>query len=76
MVYTVNPASDTYHKTSVERYHNVRAGFARQATSLHAWCSDNGVAMPNARAALLGTWTGPKATELVRKIALASGVDA
>lgn len=68
-------ASSTYHKPNAERYHNVRAGFARQATSLHAWCANNGVAMPNARAALLGDWTGPKATALVRKITLASGVD-
>lgn len=36
-------------------YLRVRVAFVAQGTSLHAWCRENGVAMPNARAAILGT---------------------
>jgi hypothetical protein len=53
------------------------AGFVRQGTSLHGWCTENGIDSHNARKAILGKWKGPKATVLVdrvRSVAGASGV--
>jgi hypothetical protein len=49
-------------------YLSVRVAFVSKGSSLHAWCNENGIAMPNARAALLGTWNGPKADALVKRI--------
>lgn len=55
-------------------YLAVRTAFVARGASLHLWCRENGVAMPNARAALLGRWHGPKADMLVERITKAAGV--
>jgi len=65
-------ASNTYHVGNPERYLKVRVAFMTRGSSLHAWCKANLVAMPNARAALLGEWVGPKATALVERITKAA----
>jgi cell division inhibitor SulA len=54
-------------------YHKVRSGFVGQGSSLNSWCIANGVALSNARRALLGTWNGPKAQALVARNVEASG---
>lgn len=55
----------------------VRAGFVAQGSSLHGWCSKNGIDSNNARKALTGKWTGPKAAALVQQLVRASqGEDA
>ncbi len=56
-------------------YHSVRSGFVGQGSSLNSWCISNGVALSNARRALLGQWNGPKAKELVARIVKASGAN-
>ncbi len=50
----------------------VRSGFAKKGTSLHRWCKDNNVTYSNARTALLGGWSGPKAQALIELLVLAS----
>ncbi|MCU0912418.1 MAG: hypothetical protein MUE98_14090 [Rhodobacteraceae bacterium] len=57
---------------AVHRNATVRAAFVARGSSLHAWCRENGVDPHNARKALVGIWTGPKADELVRKIEAAA----
>jgi len=56
-------------------YLKVRIAFVSQRSSLHSWCIQNGVGMPNARAALLGKWHGPKADALTKRIKQAAGVN-
>lgn len=63
----------SYHDTRIKLYRRVRAGFTAQGKSLHKWCSENGVAMQNARAAILGIWTGRKADVLVKRIVKDAG---
>ena len=60
--------SNTYHEGVEERYLKIRVAFLERGTSLHAWCAEEGVPMQNARAALLGIWTGPKASVLASRI--------
>lgn len=60
--------------TDKQLYASVKAGFVSKHSSLHKWCSENNIARQNARAALLGTWTGPKAKTLVEKLISESGV--
>lgn len=50
----------------------VRAAFVMQGTSLHAWCSKQGVHRQNVSKALTGSWSGPKATALVQEVVKAS----
>lgn len=50
----------------------IRAGFVAQGTSLHGWCSKNGIDSNNARKAINGKWKGPKATVLVEHLVKAS----
>jgi hypothetical protein len=56
-----------------ERHRLARAGFVERGTTLNAWCRENGVTRQNADKALLGQWTGPRATALVDRIAMAAG---
>ena len=60
--------SNTQSRGDKARYLEVRLAFLSRGTSLHAWCVANGVAMQNARAALLGLWRGPKASALITRI--------
>lgn len=65
--------SDLYHQSAIERYQSIRAAFVVKGSSLHRWCQENGIAMQNARAARLGSWTGPKAAKIDENIQVASG---
>ena len=60
---------------NLERYRRIRASFVAKGTSLAAWCNAHGVKHQNAHKALMGTWTGPKATALVTEILRTVGVD-
>lgn len=55
-----------------DRLRKVKAGFILRGTSLHEWCKVNGVWHQNARRALLGHWTGPTASALVKRLELES----
>lgn len=57
-----------------ERHRRIRAGFVTQGTSFTAWCTANGVKHQNARKAINGEWTGPRASALVAMILQAAGV--
>jgi hypothetical protein len=46
----------------------VRAGFIRIGESLHGWSRQHGYQPQNVRAALLGTWKGPKAAKLTMQV--------
>lgn len=50
----------------------IRMGFIGQGTSFAKWCADNGIKRQNARAAVLGEWTGPKARQVVQRLSAAS----
>lgn len=53
----------------------IRSAFVAKGTSLHAWCLSAGINPHNARKAIIGKWTGPKAEQLVKKVMIAAGVD-
>ncbi len=57
---------------SPDLYAEIRAGFVLQRTTLNKWCIANGVGRQNARQALLGEWTGPKARQLIDTLIKAS----
>lgn len=52
-----------------QRNNFVRASFIARGTSFHAWCKDNEIDPHNARKAVLGLWTGPKAKSILDAIA-------
>jgi len=58
-----------------ERLQQVRAGFITQGLSLKAYCLDNDIDPSNASKALVGKWTGIKATALVNLLIDASKAD-
>lgn len=53
---------------NVQKNTQVRAAFVARGTSFHAWCKSKGLDPHNARKAVLGTWTGPKASEILGQI--------
>ncbi|MAS94376.1 MAG: hypothetical protein CMO55_14350 [Verrucomicrobiales bacterium] len=53
---------------NVQRNNQVRAAFVARGTSFHAWCKSKGLDPHNARKAVLGTWSGPKASAILRQI--------
>lgn len=57
-----------------QRNARIRAGFTLQGTSLCAWCQINGINPQNARKAIIGKWTGPKARLLIEQIENAAKV--
>ncbi len=61
--------------TGEQLYRHVKAGFIVKGTSLAAWCRENRVNPTNARAALMGSWSGPSAKSLCVKLLRASGTD-
>ena len=61
--------------TGEQLYQYVKAGFMLRGTSLTAWCQANKVNPTNARAALIGSWRGPKAKSLCDRLRRASRVD-
>ncbi len=54
------------------QYRRIRAGFIAQGSSLNEWCQSNGIHRQNARDCIIGTWQGPKADELLKRLAKAS----
>ncbi|SHO55009.1 hypothetical protein [Vibrio quintilis] len=58
-----------------EEFSRIRAGFIAQGASFSGWCKLHQVTPSNAKAALVGSWNGPKAKELRTKIIAASGID-
>ena len=64
---SVTEISQERHRLSM-----IRAGFTAQGTSFHAWCLLNGINTQNARKAIIGKWSGPKASALVSKFEAAS----
>ena len=63
---TINPSQDLYRK--------VRAAFITQGDSFTGWCKREHVNPTNARAALVGIWSGPRGRSLRARIIKASGV--
>lgn len=53
---------------NIQRNNAVRAAFVARGTSFHAWCKSNGLDPHNARKAVLGIWSGPKAAKILRMI--------
>lgn len=66
-----NPGS----RSEAGLYAKVKAGFTLRGTSFTSWCRDQGIGHANARSAILGTWSGPKAKALVDRVVAASGAD-
>jgi hypothetical protein len=58
---------------NIQRNNRVRAAFVARGTSFHAWCTQNGIDSHNARKAVLGIWSGPKAQAIIEKIKLELG---
>ncbi|WP_084609843.1 hypothetical protein [Sedimenticola selenatireducens] len=58
----------------IDLHLKVRANFITQGTTFSAWCREHGVNNGNARAALIGSWDGPKGRALREKLLEASGV--
>lgn len=54
--------------TNVQRNNEIRAAFVARGTSFHAWCKERGIDPHNARKAILGVWTGPKASAIINAI--------
>jgi len=54
---------------------DVKAGFVSQDTSFYAFCITNNIDQSNARKALMGYWTGTKATALCKRMIKAANVD-
>lgn len=59
---------------SADLYNRVRGGFVAQGTSLSKVCESVGVKRQAARLALLGGWTGPRASEVVQKLTEKAGI--
>ena len=53
---------------NIQRNQKVRAAFVARGTSFHAWCKKEGIDPHNARKAILGQWTGPKADTIIKQI--------
>lgn len=60
--------------TNRQFYARVKASFVARETSLHAWCNDNKIRRQNAKKALLGEWTGDKASALRERLAKEVGI--
>lgn len=58
-----------------ELYRRVRAGFLLQGTSLKAWCREQGTHDSNVQRALIGSWDGPRARELRRRVVRAARIE-
>lgn len=63
--------SDT--RTAELKYQAARAFFVGRGTSFAAWCKSVGVSPQNARKAMLGNWSGPRAQRLVERILSETG---
>lgn len=61
-------------ETVDQRNAQIRSAFVARGTSFHAWCLTSGINPNNARKAVIGKWTGPKARQLVSQIMFAAGL--
>lgn len=59
---------------SRELYNQVRAGFIIKGDTLSVWCRENGISPTNAKQCLMGSWDGPKAKTLRKRIIKASRI--
>ena len=55
-------------QAAVQKNNKIRAAFVARGTSFHAWCKTEGIDPHNARKAVIGLWSGPKATEILERI--------
>ena len=53
---------------NVQKNNAIRAAFVARGTSFHKWCRQNSIDPHNARKAVLGIWSGPKAKEILAMI--------
>lgn len=72
-----NIAQEKYsnHEIGASLYAKVRASFITQGTTLSAWCEKNEVWPASVRSALLGHWSGNKATVLINKVLAAAKIE-
>lgn len=63
-------------RPGADLYRLVKAGFVAKGTTFTAYCHSAGIIPSNGRQALLGSWTGPRGREVVRKLVEASGLTA
>ncbi|MDN3701601.1 MULTISPECIES: hypothetical protein [Vibrio] len=59
---------------SIQKFNLLKGAFIAQGTSFSKWCHNNSVTPSNARAALIGSWDGPKAKMLRAKLIQESGI--
>jgi len=64
--------SALHGKPSPTLYQHTRADFVRRGESLARWCKCADVDLSAARKALIGEWTGRKASALVARVVAAS----
>jgi hypothetical protein len=60
---------------SRDLYNRVRGGFVTNGLTLSEWCKSQKVNPQNALACLVGTWNGPKALILRKKLIEAAGLE-
>jgi len=56
------------HTPSRAQYNAVKAAFIAEGRTLSEWCEEKGYHLPNVRKAFNGSWTGPRASQLVEEI--------
>lgn len=64
------------YEPSKSLYKKVRLAFFEQEDSLNAWCKRNNRHLTNVKEALYGTWDGPTAKALRKRLIEESGLAA
>ncbi|MGO2233491.1 MAG: hypothetical protein ACTH5B_05410 [Marinomonas sp.] len=59
---------------TLAQFNRVKGEFIASGTTITKWCRENSVTVANVRSAMLGSWNGPKASELKKKILDAAGL--
>ncbi|MGY8872754.1 MAG: hypothetical protein ACKVJE_20170 [Pseudomonadales bacterium] len=59
---------------SRDLYNRVRGGFVIKGLTLSEWCRSQEIKPQNALSCLVGTWNGPKALTLRKRLILAAGL--
>lgn len=59
---------------SRELLYKIKAHFVGQGKTLAGWCRDNKIDQSHARAAVLGTWDGPKGRAVRAALAKEAGI--
>lgn len=60
---------------SIQKFNCIKGAFIAQGISFSEWCRKNKVTPSNAKAALIGSWDGPKARVLRTKLIKESGIE-